>query len=109
MIVVDNTSGEHFGREVVLVKQHYQDLGTFWETFPRLTRISADGRTVNIGWHEKALMPLDEPKLHGELNLERRKDVRGDPRMANYILGKEAGYNWGQRFGEAKKSPDEPA
>lgn len=106
MVIVDHTSGEHFGREVVLSKRHEQGSGVFWDTEPQLTRVRSDGVLVAIGWHEKALMPLDEPKLHGELTLERRTDIKADPRLANYILGKEAGYIWGERYG--KTSPDEP-
>ena len=105
MVIRSYLSGKHFGREVVLVEKN----GAYWSTSPQLTRVTAEGEKIGIGWHETALMPLDEPKLHSQLNLERRADIHADPRMANYILGKEAGYNWGQRYGWAKKSPDEPA
>jgi hypothetical protein len=96
-LIIASKTKAHLGREVILVRTYELNGGrTYWETSPQLIRIAEDGERKVVGLTSGCFLALDEPKIHGELTIERREDCKADPRMAGYILGKEAAYNWKQ-------------
>lgn len=95
MIVGDRT---HSGKVIALAARRPTVVNSstvnYWSTTPVLRGKDANGEEGALKWAPSSLMPLGEPKLHSQLNLERREECKTDPRMAYYILGKDAAYNW---------------
>lgn len=103
LIIRPGTYGNFQGRLVTLVKNHpkfeqkHNNVAChdFWETDPPLKGPAGpNGEIRRLKFSAHILMPLSGYELAKELLLERREECKSDPRMAAYILGKDAAYSW---------------
>lgn len=102
LIIKSGTYGDFRGREVTLVRnypQYHDENGTiifkdYWETSPPLRGPAGpDGAIRRLKFSSDGLMCLQDAQVNMRLVIERREECKSDPRMAYYILGKDAAYN----------------
>lgn len=105
IITKAGTYGDFQGRLVKLVKNFptYRNVNgkvkvdDFWQTEPPLRGPAGpNGEIRQLKFSPTVLMSVDNTILRAQLTLELREDCKADPRIAGYILGRDAAYNWRQ-------------
>lgn len=105
IVTKQGSYGDFRGRLVKLVKNfpYYETEGNnvvareFWTTEPPLKGPCGPKAEIRqLKFSPNMLMSVGNTQILNDLIIERREDCKHDPRIAGYILGRDAAYRWRQ-------------